>query len=331
MFLIDLLMDKLAEEVKNAPGWLTLIIVCNVLLLWQVVLEAVEGLGIHIGDEKELIATLAAIVLFLAGDMVDTMVFPRKKGAERGMKIFEDIMLALLICAFFFLIEKRWIWLAWFAGAFGVLWLIHYCVTRWRDKRKERQTAQEGKAQEAVEEPKSPVVKPPVEYIGWLKHFQSSDLITERENAGTSLELAGDQYAVSKSLALAAGKFNWTRIYFQNESAKFLRSLVIPAFVAAGLYFFYWRQWIYGVLGVAATVGFLASYFWLKQLHMIRLYQCVQDMVALDKDKSKNKQSYFADNLNGRRVFFWKGSLVGSGKAAKEASTGVGRATGSVT
>jgi hypothetical protein len=76
MFVIDLLLDDLAKEIKDAPGWLTLIIVCNVLLGWRVVLESIERRGFHIRDEKALIATLAAIVLFLLGDIVDILVFP---------------------------------------------------------------------------------------------------------------------------------------------------------------------------------------------------------------------------------------------------------------
>jgi hypothetical protein len=64
MFVIDLLLEEVAKEIKDAPGWLTLIIMWNLLLGWQVVLNAVEGLGFHTGSEKALIATLAAIACF---------------------------------------------------------------------------------------------------------------------------------------------------------------------------------------------------------------------------------------------------------------------------
>ena len=108
MFVIDLLLDDLAKEIKDAPGWLTLIIVCNVLLGSHVVLESVERRGFHIRDEKALIATLAAIVLFLLGDIVDLLVFPRRKDAERWEKVLRDIMLAVLISGVFYVVGKEW-------------------------------------------------------------------------------------------------------------------------------------------------------------------------------------------------------------------------------
>jgi len=108
MFVIDLLLDDLAKEIKDAPGWLTLIIVCNVLLGSHVVLESVERRGFHIRDEKALIATLAAIVLFLLGDIVDILVFPRRKDAERWEKVLRDIMLTVLISGVFYVVGKEW-------------------------------------------------------------------------------------------------------------------------------------------------------------------------------------------------------------------------------
>jgi hypothetical protein len=70
----------------------------------------------------------------------------------------------------------------------------------------------------------------------------------------------------------------------------------------------------------------LASYFWLKQMHMIHLYRHVREMVKDDEEKSTNEQDCFAATLdNGHRVFFWKDDLVGSGNAAGNA----GRLAGS--
>jgi hypothetical protein len=317
MFVIDLLLEEVAKEIKDAPGWLTLIIMCNVLLGWDVVLHAIENLGFHIaGEEKALIATLAAIVLFLAGDIVDTLVFPRKQGAKRWKKIFQDIMLAMMVGAFFFLIEKRWKPLGWFVAIFVTLWVIQFVRSNYEKGKEEleRKRRREERVKGAGTKP--PATSPPEKFVGLLKHFQSTNLVTERDNAGKTLDLNSDQYAVSKSLATEAGKYNWTSIYFQNEAAKFLRSLIIPVLVTAAL-LFYRREWMCAVLGSGAVVGLLAIYFWLKESHMIRLYRRVQEIVKEDKNKSSDEQDSFAATLdNGRRVFFWKENLAGSGNAA---------------
>jgi len=307
MFVIDLLLDDLAKEIKDAPGWLSLIIVCNVLLSWHVVLEPVERRGFYIGDEKALIATLTAIVLFLLGDIVDILVFPRRKDAQRWEKLLRDIMLAVLISGVFYVIGKEWVRRAWVVGVFVVLWVIHFLRSESRKKREEQkqkqQKREEGEASGDAEEKQ-----------GWLNHFESEPLVKVRTHAGASLKLKEDEYAISKSLALAKGEYNWRCIYFQNEAAKFLRSLVFPALLV-GVVLLFRQQWFNGVLAIAAAVGFLASYFWLKQLHMICLYLRVQQIL-------KDEQNYFAATLkNGRRVFFWKRHIAGSGKAANHVGT----------
>ena len=69
------------------------------------------------------------------------------------------------------------------------------------------------------------------------------------------------------------------------------------------------QQWVDAVFATAAAVGFLASYFWLKHLHMISLYKGVQRIL-------EDEQNCFAATLkNGRRVFFWNHHFAGSGKA----------------
>jgi pimeloyl-ACP methyl ester carboxylesterase len=238
------------DAIRSDPQWNGgMIISCNLLLGWQVVLNAVEGLGFHIGSEKALIATLAAIVLFLAGDIVDTLVFPRKEGANRWKKIFQDIMLALLICAFFFLLGKRWKPLGWFGAVFVILWLVQFVRSNHEKEEKlHRKSKGEDRLRGAVMKPPPP--NQPEKFVGLLKRFQSSDLIAERDDAGKILRLKSDQYAASKSLATAAGKYNWTSIYFQNEAAKFLLSLIIPALVTAG-FLFYRRHWVYAAARVS--------------------------------------------------------------------------------
>lgn len=302
MFVIDLLLEDLAKEIKDAPGWLTLIIVCNVLLSWHVVLEWVERRGFHIRDEKALIATLAAIVLFLLGDIVDILVFPRRKDGESGEKVLRDIMLALLISGVFYVVGKEWTRRLWVVGIFVVLWVI--CCLRSNSRKNREEREQRQRKREELEARQDAEKKQ-----GWLKRFESKLLVEERRRARASLQLKADEYAVSKSLLQRKEEYSWRRVYFQNEAAKFLRSLVFPALlVGVGLLFR--EQWADAVCAMAAAVGFLTCYFWLKQLHMISLYKGVQKILA-------DEENCFAATLNnGRRVFFWNRQFAGSGKAA---------------
>src|SRR5215472_15252474 len=303
MFVIDLLLDDLAKEIKDAPGWLTLIIVCNVLLGSRVVLESIERRGFHIRDEKALIATLAAIVLFLLGDIVDILVFPRRKDAERWEKVLRDIMLTVLISGVFYVVGRKRLC---FFVIFVVLWVIHSLRSNFRKNREE----QEQKLKQKREKQESS--QGAEKKQGWLKHFESGMLVEERKRAAASLKLKEDEYAVSKSLAQQKGEYNWRCVYFENEAAKFLRSLVFPALLL-GVALLSQQQWVDAVFAIAAAVGFLESYFWLKQRHMISLYKGVQRILEDEKN------SFAATLNNGRRVFFWNHHFAGSGKAANYA------------
>ena len=304
MFVIDLLLDDLAKEIKDAPGWLTLIIVCNVLLGSRVVLESIERQGFHIRDETALIATLAAIVLFLLGDIVDILVFPRRKDAERWEKVLRDIMLTVLISGVFYVVGKERLW---FLVIFVVLWVIHSLRSNFRKKREEQERKQKREKQEASQSAEKKQ--------GCLKHFESGRLVEERKRAAASLKLKEDEYPVSKSLAQRKGEYNWRCVYFENEAAKFLRSLVFPALLL-GVVLLSQQQWVDAVFAIAVAVGFLASYFWLKQRHVISLYKGVQRIL-------EDEQNCFAATLNnGRRVFFWNHHFAGSGKAANYAGYG---------
>jgi hypothetical protein len=314
MLIIDLLLDDLAKEVKDAPGWLTLMIVCNLLLGWQPVLQAIEDRGFHIRDEKTLIATLSAIVLFLLGDIVDILVFPRRKDAERWEKMLRDIMLAVLICGVFYVVGKEWPRRIWVVGIFVFLWLIHSLRRNFREsKEKRKQEEQKREEQKQQKRERHEASHDAEKKQGWLKRFESRSLVKERNLAGDSLKLKQDEYSVSKSLAMARKEYNWRWVYFQNEAGKFLRSLVVPALLV-GVVLLFWQKWVDGVFAIAAAVSFLASYFWLKQLHMISLYKRAQHI--------SGEQNCFAATLdNGRRVFFWNDHLAGSGRAANCAGT----------
>lgn len=119
------------------------------------------------------------------------------------------------------------------------------------------------------------------------------------------LDLKEGTYRVSMALATASKKRILRWIQFQNEFAKFLRSLVLPS-AGLGVFFLIRCQ---AALWGAAFAGanlFCVLYILLKSSHKKGLYRLSEELSRDGK--------YEAYNLpNGVRLFFWEGELVGSG------------------
>ena len=71
---LELLLDDLGKEAKEAPAGSSLWIACNVALGWNPALAEPFGERAH---DTTTIATAASIVLFFLGDTLDIVVFPR--------------------------------------------------------------------------------------------------------------------------------------------------------------------------------------------------------------------------------------------------------------
>jgi len=147
----------------------------------------------------------------------------------------------------------------------------------------------------------------------------------DQKKAKKALELEDGIYRVSKALAIAAKNYegSWR---VKNESAKFLRSLVIPS-AGLGFVLVVRSQVALGITAVAAGILFFLFYIWLKASHIKDLYRlsekvvCKRDCNGHFKnckegcgDDCKEHFKYEACNLSDRvRLFFWDGELVGSG------------------
>jgi|SRR5271155_4048296 len=118
MGLFDLVFDELSKEIKEAPGWLSLVFTCNLVLLVPVVSEKLALLDIS--REGTTIATLVAFVLFFLGDLLDSIFFPRERDGTRFERILKSLMLLLGAFAVFFFLLGVWLW----AVGLTVLWIL---------------------------------------------------------------------------------------------------------------------------------------------------------------------------------------------------------------
>ncbi len=113
-------------------------------------------------------------------------------------------------------------------------------------------------------------------------------------------------YDVSLGLANASEKIRTTLwIHFFNEWAKFLRALIVPLIGVAG-----WcvgkGRFGWAVVALAGAGGLTWIYPLLKTTHIRRLYKTIPTLMGAE---------YKRRNLADLRMFFWKGTLVGSAVA----------------
>jgi hypothetical protein len=272
MFLVfDQLLDALAKEAKEAPGWVLVFIASALLPLPYIVpgyQSIAEFLGEAANQEHGTVASLIAVTLFFIGDGLDTLVFPRDSVGDRAKKLLHSGLLIFASWGLFLLVLHRWLaatvcWTVWTVGL-----RIH---------------ANESKSAKKA---------------GWnWLHWQLASRLTAAQTAVKSrLGIDSGIYAVSRALARAARKYSgW--IMIQNESAKFFRTAVIPS-LAWAAWFAAGAQW--GRLALAIAAGFvtLFLYSWLKTRHMCVLYETTASL-PWERLKSKNLSECV-------RVFLWE-------------------------
>jgi len=289
MGIFDLLLDELAKEIKEAPGWISLVIVCNLLLLLPSVHRGAESLGIDIGEDQGTVATLLAIVLFFLGDALDTLVFPRKKDTRRAEKLLQSVMLSLAAWGFFLFVRREWVWGACIWAVWAFLFPLHNTLKKSREKTVARNVE---------------ATAPEKEKRSGLEWLEPGDLEVWRKEAEKRLSVSDGVYAVSKSLARAADMYNLSWIQIQNESAKFIRSTVLPAGAAGGLLLFR-AQWFWAAFAFLSAVALEVLYGRLKGWHMRRLYKLVVQRIVTSTGAFST-----TDLANGFRVFYWNGDVI---------------------
>jgi len=261
MGLFDLIFDQLSKEIREAPGWLSLVAVCYGLVLLPVVSQELEHLGMSC--EQTTIATLVAMALFFVGDILDSIVFPREKDGTKFEKIFKTFMLLLGAIAVFLFAEKYWPW----AVSLTVLWILIIPVYNTCN----RPLSSESEVRIAAGMPQENVRESKEEMTGFPKLvWQHSELEGSKGAIGTKLKIRRGMYDVSKALARKADRYTiW--IWLPNEAAKFIRSASVASLVAGGFLLRFGRISA-AALAILASIPLLLFYCWLKGLHMRRLY-----------------------------------------------------------
>jgi hypothetical protein len=141
--------------------------------------------------------------------------------------------------------------------------------------------------------------------------FKPVWLQSARKAAQAAFGVGDGIYAASIALTAAAEKeFPRMRIHIANESAKFLRSLVIPLLGLTLYYFYQWQLLIPALLLLIAGSSAVA-YVYLKLWHMRDLYTHVVQL--------KGTKHFLELSLEGVRLFFWDGTFVSSAKLAEPA------------
>lgn len=304
MGLFDLVFDELSKEVREAPGWLTLIFTCNLLLFVGAIHEQLALWGIE--KEETTIATLAAMVLFFLGDLLDTAVFPREPGGRLLEKALKTFMLVLGGFSAFLLVARVWDW----GIGLGLLWLTIF-PTHWTLKKLWTVPAEpqleipcpcSGLQAESSSVEELKVTERGL--TGWVWKYET--LQKTKKEARRHLHIHRAVYRVSKALAQKAELYTLS-IWFPNEAAKLIRSGVIPA-VGIALWLCLLRGQPFGLIFIPAAIVLLWMYLWLKGLHMRNLYKLVVKLV-------ENKRCICCPPCHGVRLFFCGADVVDCVKA----------------
>ena len=297
MGLFDLVFDELGKEIKEAPGWLSLVFVCNLLLFLRVVSEGLKHL--ELSSEKTTIATLVAMALFFFGDVLDSIVFPREKDGTRFERILKSSMLLLgAFAVFLFLVGDR-LW----AVSLTLLWIL--IIPIYNTRKRPLWSAFKVRFAAGIPQEKAAVIRKSVEEItgfkGLVLHY--AQMAKSKDEVGKELHIRRGMYNVSKALARKAERYTMS-MWLPNEAAKFIRSAVIPSFVA-GLWLLIARRIPAAALLVLASPALLMFYCWLKGLHMRQLYA-----LALEIVRTNAKYSSLVEPRHGVRLFLFGDDVV---------------------
>jgi hypothetical protein len=281
MGLFDLVFDELSKEIKEAPGWLSLVFACNLVLLVPVVSEKLALLDIS--REGTTIATLVAFVLFFLGDLLDSIFFPRERDGTRFERILKSLMLLLGAFAVFFFLLGVWLW----AVGLTVLWILIILWTQTGIPRKK--VAETNESDNEMTGLKGLVV-------------QYDRMTKSKDEVGKELHIRRGMYRVSMALARKADSYTMS-IWFPNEAAKFIRSVVFPS-LAAGVWLLTRGRNYGAALLILASPGLLILSCSLKGLHIRRVYD-----LALEIIKTNATYSSFEPRC-GVRLFLFGDDVV---------------------
>jgi hypothetical protein len=296
MGLFDLVFDELSKEIKEAPGWLSLVFVCNLVLLVRVISEKLARLDIS--REETTIATLVAFVLFFLGDLLDSIFFPRERDGKRFERILKSLMLLLGAFAVFFFLQRVWLW----AAGLTLLWILIIPIYNTRKHpfwSALKLWTEKGIPQKEVTETN----ESDNEMTGFKGLVVQYDRMAKsKDEVGKELHIRRGMYRVSMALARKSESYTMS-IWIPNEAAKFIRSAVFPS-LAAGVWLLVGGRNYGAALLILASPALLMLSCSLKGLHIRRLYD-----LGLEIMKNNAKYSSFKPRL-GVRLFLFGDDIV---------------------
>lgn len=159
----------------------------------------------------------------------------------------------------------------------------------------------------------------------WEQRYLPEDFEDAREKARDALGIHHGSYRVSLSILEAAheGRFS---VHLINEGAKFLRSLIIPAWLISLILAAATLPIGLALLVAAASTAFTLrlayrDYPKMKVRHMTNLYRAIPAIMEMDKAKQPDKRKLFIHDEGELRWFLWDGDHIATARKAAPRDT----------
>lgn len=236
------------------------------------------------------------MIFFFVGDLLDTFLFPREADAKIAEKILKTSMLLLGGGGVFLLFTEWRVW----GGVALTVWILVFPIYRTYKSR--------GLDPITTPCPNDETPAPPAGQKGCPRLvFQYEAVLQSKNDIRKALGIWSGIYPVSMSLARRARTYTWY-VWLPNESGKFVRSTAFPI-LTIGVILSVRGAWA-GALLIPVAPGLLLLSFWLKGLHIRRLYRIALTLTDLSACS-------FAEAGHGVRVFFWCDDAVGTARVTK--------------
>jgi hypothetical protein len=146
-----------------------------------------------------------------------------------------------------------------------------------------------------------------------LTETRPQRLVDKRKAVKKKLKLKEHLYQVSLKIAVAAKRYDGTLISLENETSKFVRSLVVPSALSIPVVFAIllwlghpWGSVIAPLLLIALTLALFRLYIWLKIDQMCKVYDVVIGAAS-------TSLKFFDSPNSDSRHFYWEGTEVATG------------------
>jgi hypothetical protein len=321
--------DELGKEIKDAPGWLSFLLLCQVLFHHPVFqLRLLKDLLDSFGLEQETgtVATLAAAILYFMNDVLDSWLFPRQRDEKRSEKLFKGFMLlagavAVLVILATNAVRAGIVMLAVLGVLLPIFGMFSLALRGEAENGKQPTDSREAVSAaenrvDAVSPADEPAERPKKiqacrkDETGYKRLVSKYEALKEaKDRACRQLGIDHGIYKVSMDLVQKAkGSGPLTSIRFMNSAAKCIRSTV-PLAILMGIGLTCAdRTPLPLIVGPIVAYLLLKRSFWLKAKHMQKLYKLATETVEANEG---HKYKCVEPSLDSHiRLFLWEGNPV---------------------